>query len=79
LETRAAFDEFIVDSRRKAKVAEACERFVRELARARIDYVVEEEDRIELVRNLQSVRAAIDALFERLGTPEPPPPPDDEN
>ena len=70
LETRAAFDEFVVDNRRVKGAVEACDRFVDELGRLKLDYTA---DRKELRTSLKRVRRYIDGLLAKLEGGDPPP------
>lgn len=72
LETRAAFDEFIVDQRRKQKVAEACGRFIADIQRSRVENISETEDRKELLDQLMQVVEVVTDLIERLQVSDPP-------
>jgi ParB/RepB/Spo0J family partition protein len=69
LETRRAFDEFVVDNRRISTAISACDEFISKLERAKLAFVV---DRDELRRALEKVTKYIDALLDRLkGTDAP--------
>lgn len=73
LETRAAFDEFVVDNRRIQNALKACESFLNQLQRSKLDYVAEEIDRKELEKALQEVRAYADQLLQKLAGGDAPP------
>lgn len=69
LETRKAFDEFVVDSRRLQGAVDACEEFLRQLQRLKLDYSLERE---EIKRALEKVRDYTQKLLNKLeGTDQP--------
>lgn len=71
LETREAFDEFIVDSRKVQTAISACEDFVRSLERAKTEHVLERD---ALVAALRSVGDYVEQLLGKLeGSDEPKP------
>lgn len=70
LETREAFDEFVVESRRIRTALEACEAFLKELHRLKLDYTVERQ---ELRKALQDVFDFTKQLLEKLEGTDPPP------
>jgi hypothetical protein len=72
LETRRAFDEFIVESRRVNSVTHSCEAFVTQLQRAKVEHAIDEE-RVEIMRALSEVRLFIGKLLQRLEGSDPPP------
>jgi len=54
LETRRAFDEFVVDNRRIQGAVQACNDFIRQIERSKLDYTIEREEireALEKVRN----------------------------
>lgn len=63
LETRAAFDEFVVDNRRIQGAIEACREFIRNLQRRKLDFAV---DRDELRVALREVVAYAQRLLAKL-------------
>jgi ParB/RepB/Spo0J family partition protein len=63
LETRAAFDEFVVDNRRVQKAVETCDRFVHDLRRLKLDNTI---DRDELTKALLQVRKYTKELLTKL-------------
>jgi ParB/RepB/Spo0J family partition protein len=63
LETRRAFDEFVVDSRRVANAVNACDEFMSKIDRAKLSFAL---DRDELRKALKKVRAYVDKLLARL-------------
>jgi len=69
LETRAAFDEFVADTRRTQSVLRACEQFVTQVQRARIEHVV--ENRHEVMRALDDVRVLVHQLLDSLEGEDP--------
>lgn len=74
LETRKAFDEFVMDNRRVQSAISACTTFITDLRRYKLRYVA---DKDELVDALNKVRSYVDYLIERLRGSDPPPPPDE--
>ena len=64
LETRAAFDEFVVDNRRVQGAADACDRFVKDLYRFKLDYAT--LDRKELRIALKHVQHYVQKLIAKL-------------
>ncbi len=71
LETRRAFDEFVLEKWRVEGAIAACSDFVNQLQRAKLDYTLEND---QLVVSLQRVRSYITGLLEELkGGDEPPP------
>jgi hypothetical protein len=71
LETREAFDPFIKDSRRVQRAIGACETFVREIQRAKVDYAL--EDKQDLMSKLEDVIAFAQRLLEKLKGEDAPP------
>ena len=69
LETRKAFDEFVVDNRRIANAIEACEEFITRLEKAKLDFVV---DRDALRVALKRVIKFSDRLLNRLAGSDAP-------
>ncbi len=69
LETRASFDEFVVDARRIQGAIGACEDFIRQVERLKIDYTLERDD----LRNaLLGVKRFVDGVLQKLeGTDAP--------
>jgi len=63
LETRKAFDEFVVDNRRVASAVAACDEFIARLDRAKLDHAL---DRDELRSALGRVLHYVETLQERL-------------
>jgi hypothetical protein len=71
LETREAFDPFVKDSRRVQKAIGACERFVSEIQRAKIDYALENKE--DLISKLKDVIAFAQQMLEKLKGEDAPP------
>ena len=71
LETRQAFDGFILDTRRVQKASDAADKFIREIQRAKIDHTI--DDKSELIRKLRGVLMFVEDLLERLEGDDPPP------
>jgi ParB family transcriptional regulator, chromosome partitioning protein len=63
LETRRAFDEFVVDNRRLSNAIGACEEFISKLERAKVTYAL---DREELRAALNKVLKYVERLLEKL-------------
>jgi ParB/RepB/Spo0J family partition protein len=66
LETRAAFDEFVVDNRRIQSALKACETYLNQLQRAKLSYAAEEIDRKLLIQALQEVKNYVEQLLQKL-------------
>ena len=64
LETRAAFDGFIKDSRRFHTAVAAADRFMKDISKAKIDYSI--DGQAELIAKLTEVLSFIQALLDRL-------------
>ena len=64
LETREAFDEFVVDNRRVQTAMNACDEFTNRLDRAKLNHVL--EDRAELTAALNRVKEYVEDLLQRL-------------
>jgi ParB family transcriptional regulator, chromosome partitioning protein len=56
IETRAAFDEFIVEARRMQSALEECENFISRMERLKLRYIADDDDRKELRDALKRVR-----------------------
>lgn len=69
LETRAAFDEFVVDNRRVRGAIGACQTFIRDLERLKLDYTL---DRDELRTALTDVVVFVEDMLDKLGGSDPP-------
>jgi ParB/RepB/Spo0J family partition protein len=69
LETRRAFDEFVVDSRRIQTAVQACEDFIARLARSKLEYAL---DRDDLIRALTRVKRYLETLLEKLAGQDAP-------
>ena len=78
LETRKAFDEFVVDSRRIQGSIKACEDFISQLERAKLEHTVDNKE--ELTIALKGVKKYVEELLQRLEGSDAPTedlPPDD--
>jgi len=75
LETREAFDPFIRDSKRAQRAIGACERFVGEIRKAKVDYALENKQ--DLIAKLVEVIEFAEALIEKLKGEDAPPTDDD--
>jgi hypothetical protein len=72
LETRDAFDEFVVDKKRVLSALAACEGFLTELQRFRLRYTSNDEERRSLQIALRQVQAYCESLWNALeGRDEP--------
>ena len=69
LETRRAFDEFVVDNRRITNAINACEEFISRLERAKLPFAL---DRDELRSALKKVQAYVTSLLNKLAGSDPP-------
>jgi len=65
LETRAAFDEFVVDNRRVRGAITACDTFIRDLERSKVDHTVD-HDRDDLRRALKKVAKFTQQMLDKL-------------
>jgi ParB/RepB/Spo0J family partition protein len=75
LETRKAFDEFVVDNRRVQSAINTCEDFIRNLERLKIDYTLE---RGEIKSALERVKEYAQQLINKLEGGDPPAETDEE-
>jgi hypothetical protein len=73
LETREAFDEFVVDNRRVQNAIAACQTFLGDLRKYKLQFVT---DKDELISSLKQVSDYISYLQERLTGNDPPPTPE---
>jgi hypothetical protein len=72
LETRAAFDEFIVQKKRVQTAIAACSEFMDQLRKLRLRYTGDDEDRRTLCDALRQVEAYCKSLADTLeGRDEP--------
>ena len=70
LETRAAFDGFISDSRRAQRAVDAVDRFMSDIGRAKIEYETDRKD--ELIGRLSALLIMVQELLSRLEGEDPP-------
>ena len=70
METRAAFDGFIVDRRSRQRATQAVDKFMSELRKARIDHVI--EGRETLIAKLTEVLDFVEMLVAKLEGQDPP-------
>lgn len=75
LETRKAFDQFVVDNRRIQGAVSACDDFLRHLKKMKLDYTLE---RGEIRAALEKVRDFAQDLINKLEGGDPPTEPDEE-
>ncbi|MBI3766011.1 MAG: hypothetical protein HY277_05860 [Ignavibacteriales bacterium] len=68
LETRRAFDEFVVDNRRVQGAVAACEDFVSQIKRLKIDYAL---NRKEVIKALERVIEFAEKLRNKLEVTDP--------
>ncbi len=73
LETRRAFDEFVVDNRRVQSALKACDSFIRQLQRSKLEYTGDDMARKELIAGLQAVKEYADQLLQKLSGEDQPP------
>lgn len=72
LETRAAFDEFIVEKKRVQTALTACEDFMRDLGKLKLTYTADDEERKNLRSALRQVREYCKSLEQALrGSDDP--------
>lgn len=71
LETRRAFDEFILEPRRVTRAVDASKEFIRAMDKAKLAYAT--EGREDLIINLRTVLAYVQDLLGRLEGQDPPP------
>lgn len=72
LETRAAFDPFIVDAQRMQSALEHCEEFIARIRRLKLKYVADDNDRKRLRKAFRDVRDLCSSLDASLaGTDDP--------
>jgi ParB family chromosome partitioning protein len=64
LETRKAFDEFVVDTKRIQGSIKSCEDFITSLERAKLEHIVDNKD--DLMIALQEVKKYIEVLLHKL-------------
>ena len=70
LETRSAFDEFVLDNRRIQTAIRACDEFTARLERAKLDHAL--EDREELTAALKRVKQYVEDLLQELAWSDEP-------
>lgn len=63
LETRQAFDGYVVESRQIQGAVEACSDFKRQLERLKLDYVVEKDS---IVESLKAIHDYVEVLLQKL-------------
>ena len=63
LETRRAFDEFVMDSRRVQTAIKACEEFTNKLEHSKLEHALEKED---LMEALKRVKEYVEDLLQKL-------------
>ena len=71
LETRKAFDPFILDTRKVTRVVDASEAFIHTMNTAKLTYAT--EGREDLIKNLRKVLEYVKDLLGRLEGEDPPP------
>jgi ParB/RepB/Spo0J family partition protein len=69
LETRKAFDEFVMDNRRVQSAVKACEEFTTKLDRSKLEHALEKD---ELIVALRHVRDYVEDLLQKLAGSDPP-------
>lgn len=76
LETRAAFDPFLADSRHSVDAIRACQLFVSNIAGLKLEHI--SDQRLELIAELKQVRRVVDDLAGALEGSDPPEKPEAE-
>jgi len=72
METRAAFDEFVVEKKRVQNAIGACDSFIAQLQKFKLTYTTDEEERNNLRKALRHVRDYCDSLEQALvGSDDP--------
>ena len=71
LETRQAFDEFIVDQRRVRSAIQGCEQFILDITKQRIEHAIE-ADKDALILALKKVQKFVSQLLVKLEGRDPP-------
>src|SRR5690606_38519312 len=77
-ETRQTFDRFVIDQRKAQKAAEACETFIADIRKSKVELAVE-ADRSALIFGLKRVIVTAQQLIDQLSTSDPPPAADEED
>ena len=77
-ETRQTFDRFVVDQRKAQKASEACETFIADIRKSKVELAVE-ADRSVLIFELKRVIVTAQQLIDQLSTSDPPPVVDEED
>lgn len=72
LETRSVFDTYIKDPRRVTGAIKACEEFIKQLKKSKIDYTSGTSDRTKLSRALKEVREFVQKTLTKLEGEDPP-------
>jgi ParB family transcriptional regulator, chromosome partitioning protein len=78
IETRAAFDEFVVDRKRIQNALSACEIFLTQLQQLKLRYTADEFERSQLKESLKQVIEYCRSLEQELEGSDPPEPTQDE-
>jgi ParB family chromosome partitioning protein len=76
-ETRASFDDFVVEKKRVGSALAACESFLAQLQRFKLTYTTDDEERANLRRALREVRAYCKSLEQALAGSDDPEVPHD--
>ena len=72
IETRQAFDEFVVDKKRVISALSACEGFIEQLQKFKLKYTTDEDERKNLRKALKQVREYCKSLEQALtGSDDP--------
>lgn len=72
LETRAAFDEFVVEVRRMQSALAECENFISRIRKLKLRYIADDDDRKKLREALREVRILCMSLDASLGGSDDP-------
>jgi ParB family chromosome partitioning protein len=70
LETREAFDGFIKDTRKIQRAVTACDKFIKDISRAKVDYSIEGKD--ELIEKFMQILDFVQKLIDKLVGDQPP-------
>jgi hypothetical protein len=73
LDTRKAFDEFVVDTRRITGAIKTSNDFVKQLRKAKLDFTSGKNERAKLRKALIEVRDFVDGLLNKLEGKDAPP------
>jgi hypothetical protein len=75
LETRRAFDRFVMEDRKIRDTVDACQAFAKAIQKVKIEHIVERD---AVLTALQDTRKFLEELISKIEGSDPPPPSDDE-